>query len=159
MVTLECIAVAWSPGRLWALQQRECVIAKLFCLLRHLWIAGSVPTCRVLRGRGAVTHWNRDGLTCYVLSQAGASADSVSQGEKSGQGIMPVLVGIWVKPRGLLEVVECHLYPGSCGGALGDLSVQSGALDSELESGNSGRNCLSKAETDLDLRALDRILG
>lgn len=95
----------------------------------------------------------------HVLSQAGASADSVSQGEKSGQGIMPVLVGIWVKPRGLLEVVECHLYPGSCGGALGDLSVQSGALDSELESGNSGRNCLSKAETDLDLRALDRILG
>lgn len=79
---------------------------------------------------GAVTHWNRDGLTDHALSQAGARADSMSRGEKNGQGITPVLIDIWVKPRGLLEVVECHLH--LIGGPLGDLCVQTGALALEL---------------------------
>lgn len=49
-------------------------------------MTGPVPTCLVLK---RVTHRNRDGLTCCILSQAGAGADAGTQGEKSGQGIMP----------------------------------------------------------------------
>lgn len=71
----EWVAVPWSPGRLQELPKRVRVIAKLFCLVRHLRMTGSVPTCLVLK---RVTHWNRDGLPCHVLSQAGAGADAES---------------------------------------------------------------------------------
>lgn len=104
VVTPEWAAVPWSPGRLQELRQSVYVIAKLFCLLRHLWMTGSVPTCLVLK---RVTQWNRDGLTCCVLSQAGSGADAGSQGEKSGQGENASVGWRLVKPRGPLDVVEC----------------------------------------------------
>lgn len=55
-------------------------------------MTGSVPTCLVLK---RVTHRNRGGLPCHVLSQAGAGADAGTRGERSGQGIIPVMVGVW----------------------------------------------------------------